>query len=85
MPAKRARLLFAVCRQRNFGAAGVLAGQRPFGFAMPDQVDGRDFTHSHRSGRRFASSWRTIFVAQPKQQVLARIPCYPVFTDARLT
>jgi hypothetical protein len=25
-------------RQRNIGHAGMLAGERPFGFAVPDEV-----------------------------------------------
>jgi hypothetical protein len=37
-PSKLPRLLFAIFSQRNIGTTGVLVGERPGGFTVPDEI-----------------------------------------------
>lgn len=40
------RQVLAMCSQRKVRATGVLAGKRPFGFAVSNEVNAREHIHS---------------------------------------
>src|ERR1700760_3048950 len=61
---KPLRLAFAFLRQRDVGAAGVLAACAPFGFAMADEGDARQHDGSNPGLRLRATLTR---IAQPER------------------